>query len=179
MFPEGNELRTDMVNKQGVHQYLKYKKFQVGNQNTRYLVLVSKYSGTAANVLSFAAQNEMKFTLREKCPNTKFFLVRIQENTDQKNSLFGYFSRSVSTFYFDNDPYSGNFGRFDKSGCWFSMCLCANLNGVYRHGKEVKFNAGGIHWSKDSSFNGHGDSLIYTEMKVRCWFLVQEKFQNL
>ena len=27
-----------------------------------------------------------KLTLREKCPNTKFFLVRIQENTDQKKS---------------------------------------------------------------------------------------------
>ena len=40
--------------------------------------------------------------LREKCPNTKFFLVRIflhsvqtQENTIRKNSLFGHFSRSV------------------------------------------------------------------------------------
>ena len=37
-------------------------------------------------------------SLREKCPNTEFFLVRfflysvrIQENTDQKNSAFGHF----------------------------------------------------------------------------------------
>ena len=35
------------------------------------------------------------FALREKCPNTEFFLVRIQENTDQTNSVFGHFSRSV------------------------------------------------------------------------------------
>ena len=34
-------------------------------------------------------------TLREKCPNTEFFLVRIQENTDQKNSVFGHISRSA------------------------------------------------------------------------------------
>ena len=34
--------------------------------------------------------------LREKCPNTEFFfLVRIQENADQKNSVFGNFSRSA------------------------------------------------------------------------------------
>ena len=40
--------------------------------------------------------------LSEKCPNTEFSLVRIflylnwiQENTDQKNSVFGYFSHSV------------------------------------------------------------------------------------
>ena len=52
-------------------------------------------------------------TLREKCPNTEFDLVRIflysiriQENTrTRKNSVFGHFSRSVSldekrcTFY--------------------------------------------------------------------------------
>ena len=41
--------------------------------------------------------------LREKCPNTEFFVVRIfiysirkQENTDQKNSVFGHFLRSVA-----------------------------------------------------------------------------------
>ena len=41
-----------------------------------------------------------KRLLREKCPNTKFFLVRIflysvriQENTGQKNPIFGHFSR--------------------------------------------------------------------------------------
>ena len=34
-------------------------------------------------------------TLREKCPNTVFFLDQIQENTDQKNPLFGHCSRSV------------------------------------------------------------------------------------
>ena len=42
-------------------------------------------------------------TLCKKCPNTEFLLVRIslysvriQENTDQKNSVFRHFSRSVS-----------------------------------------------------------------------------------
>ena len=42
-------------------------------------------------------------SLREKCPNTEFFLVRIflysdliQENTDHKNSVFGNFWRSES-----------------------------------------------------------------------------------
>ena len=40
--------------------------------------------------------------LREKCPNTELFLVciflysmRIQETTDQKNSVFGHFSRNA------------------------------------------------------------------------------------
>ena len=32
---------------------------------------------------------------REKCSNTEFFVVRIQKNTDHKNSVFGNFSRSV------------------------------------------------------------------------------------
>ena len=44
--------------------------------------------------------------LREKCSDTEFFLgrifpysVRMWENTDQKNSVFGNFSRSVSIFF--------------------------------------------------------------------------------
>ena len=47
-------------------------------------------------------------SLREKCPNTELFLVlsalysvRIQENTDQKNSVFGHFSRSGSVGVFN------------------------------------------------------------------------------
>ena len=36
-----------------------------------------------------------KLTMCKKCPNTEFFLVRIQENTDQKNYVFGHFSFSV------------------------------------------------------------------------------------
>ena len=31
-------------------------------------------------------------TLREKCTNIEFFLVRIQQNTDQKKLVFGHFS---------------------------------------------------------------------------------------
>ena len=40
-------------------------------------------------------------SLREKCPNTEFFLIRIflysdwkQENTDQKKPIYGHFLRS-------------------------------------------------------------------------------------
>ena len=36
----------------------------------------------------------IKYSLREKCPKTKFFLVRVQENLDQKKLLFGHFSLS-------------------------------------------------------------------------------------
>ena len=37
--------------------------------------------------------------LHEKRSDTKVFLVRIQENTDQKNFLFGHFSRSVLAIF--------------------------------------------------------------------------------
>ena len=43
----------------------------------------------------FLFHSKNSFTLREKCQNAQFFLVRIQENTDQKNSAFGDFPRSV------------------------------------------------------------------------------------
>ena len=32
----------------------------------------------------FSLLNIWELALREKCPNTEFFLVRMQENTDQK-----------------------------------------------------------------------------------------------
>ena len=37
-------------------------------------------------------------TLRQNCPNTKLFLVQIQENADQNDSVFGHFSRIVNLF---------------------------------------------------------------------------------
>ena len=131
---KGNELRIDMVNWKGVHQYALYKKFQVGNQDTRYMMHVSQHSGTATNIRSFEFHNGMKF----------------------------------STFDSDNDLYAGgNCGREYKSGWWFESCFYNNLNGVYRPGGQVTGRASGIHWSRDSSFNSHEDSLLYTEMKVR------------
>ena len=39
-------------------------------------------------------RHTVRLTLREKCPNTEFFLVWIQEST-RKNSVFGHFSHSV------------------------------------------------------------------------------------
>ena len=36
----------------------------------------------------------MKKAMREKWPNTDFSLVRMQVKTDQKNCVFGHFSRS-------------------------------------------------------------------------------------
>ena len=36
-----------------------------------------------------------RMSLREKCPNTEFFLTRIFPHSDQKNFVLGHFSRSV------------------------------------------------------------------------------------
>ena len=51
--------------------------------------------------MKYFAKTYLKKPPREKCPNTEFFLVRIfqysvriQENMDQKKSLFGHFSCS-------------------------------------------------------------------------------------
>ena len=43
---------------------------------------------------------DIGFALREKCPHTEFFLVRIQSECGKiqtrKNSVFGHFSRNVA-----------------------------------------------------------------------------------
>ena len=49
--------------------------------------------------------DELLLTLREKCPNTVFFQVRISRTRTirkirtRKNSAFGYFSRSASIYH--------------------------------------------------------------------------------
>ena len=47
----------------------------------------------------FMQANIASLSLREKCPNTEFILVRIFPHSDwirtRKNSVFGHFSRSV------------------------------------------------------------------------------------
>ena len=47
----------------------------------------------------------VKFALREKCPNTEFFLVRIQSEyrkiRTRNNSVFGRFSRSIREFIYN------------------------------------------------------------------------------
>ena len=62
------------------------------------LSIIEEHSLKALKIIFFYMQyglsNCPNCTLREKCPNTDFFLVRIQENTGQKNSVFGHFSRS-------------------------------------------------------------------------------------
>ena len=52
----------------------------------------SLFAGQSQNYLLF-------FTLRQKCPCSKFFwfvFSRIREKTDQKNSTYGHFLRSVT-----------------------------------------------------------------------------------
>ena len=55
------------------------------------MLVISKY------LLAF--RNQMLLSLREKCPNTELFLVRIQSECrnirTRNNSVFGHFSRSV------------------------------------------------------------------------------------
>ena len=58
----------------------------------------------------------LALSLHKMCPNTEFFLVRIQENKDQKNSVYGHFSRSVSNFF--------NFSIFILSYSFSYLVFC-------------------------------------------------------
>ena len=58
----------------------------------------NKHNNLQCGFLIFI-RHTVRLTLREKCPNTEFFLVRIQENTDQKNYIFAHFSRSVPEIF--------------------------------------------------------------------------------
>ena len=78
-----------------------------------------------------------KSALREKCPNTEFFLVRIfvysywiQEDTDQKNPVIGHFSRSGAVRHRQKSSYYGkNLANFFNKLNPFE----ANVSFLYLH----------------------------------------------
>ena len=60
VYPRSNELRIDMKNLKGVYQHVKYKEFEIANENRQYLLHVGKYSGTATDELKI--NNGQRFT---------------------------------------------------------------------------------------------------------------------
>ena len=71
----------------------------------------------------------VRITLREKCPNTEFFLVRIQPKygkvRTRKNSLFGHFLLSVNHTSRENFE---NFGLTSQPRNIFGLQSCCQLN---------------------------------------------------
>lgn len=58
LYPRGNEMRIDMKNNKNIKQHAKYKKFQLGNADTRYTLYVDDHTGTATNELMALNKNE-------------------------------------------------------------------------------------------------------------------------
>ena len=86
--------------------------------------LISSGGGAHPFRSTSITQISISFSLHEKCPNTEIFVVRIflyldwmQENTDQKNSVFGHFSRIAYLWW--------NFSL--KSPYYFQKQLCRGV----------------------------------------------------
>ena len=82
-------------------RYLKVKNIVGGRQATKVIVKNSRLTVTRQLVFPTRESNQssmIEYSLREKCPNTDFFLVRIFPHSDwirtRKNSVSGHFSRS-------------------------------------------------------------------------------------
>ena len=58
LYPRGNEMRIDMKNNKNIKQHTKYKKFQIGNEDTRCSLYVNDHTGTATNELMALNTNE-------------------------------------------------------------------------------------------------------------------------
>ena len=77
-------------------------------------------------------------TLREKCPNTAFFLVRIQseygEIRTRKNSVFGHFSHRAMETYYKQKSSIVKYRKFNDVHYvvnTFSMMLFSKISKVY------------------------------------------------
>ena len=101
----------NLVHKTGLYwaRFMRIKKFfhWIFNKGPWEFVSSTEYlfclgSQSFGKFSQFKTNPSVSTSLCEKCPNTEFFLVhiflysvRIQENSDQKNSAFGHFSRSA------------------------------------------------------------------------------------
>ena len=60
LYPKGSQLRVDMTDWEGNTIYAKYSVFQVGNEQTKYRMHVSGYTGDGGD--SFGYHNDQKFS---------------------------------------------------------------------------------------------------------------------
>ena len=102
---------------------------------TGYGDLRSRFSKTLFFMTNFQSSYKLLLfdTLREKCPNTELFLVRIQSKyrkiRTRENSLFGHFSRSEgpfsSCYRFHAFSRKGSFSFVFQQCCKYSIVFIA------------------------------------------------------
>ena len=78
-----------------------FSRIRAESNSRRFCGYTEKCESEKTHILAYFIQS-----LHEKCPNTEFFLVCvflysdwIQENTEQKTTVFGHFSRSDCSAY--------------------------------------------------------------------------------
>ena len=113
------QLRVDMRDFEGNSAYAQYTTFSVGDSASKYILTISRYSGTAGDSLA-----------------------------STQNHPYGHNGYQFSTRDQDNDIYTGSSScsQLFKGGWWYSSCHTSNLNGLY-HGGSHSSNADGVNWS--------------------------------
>ena len=139
LYPRGSELRIDLTNSKNVKRYAKYKKFQIGNADTNYMLHVGDFTGTVTDEL--------------KAHNLKMFSTFDKDND-------GDASASCATRHHGGWWFSGCY-RVNLNGLFYpggDMNIRSNVN--------IKFYQTSIHWFTPN-FSNSDESLIYTEMLIR------------
>ena len=139
LYPRGSELRIDLINWKNVKRYAKYKKFQIGNADTNYMLHVGDFTGTVTDEL--------------KAHNLKMFSTFDKDND-------GDASGSCATRHHGGWWFSGCY-RVNLNGLFYpggDMNIRSNVN--------IKFYQTSIHWFTPN-FSNSDESLIYTEMLIR------------
>ena len=142
LYPRGSELRIDLTNSKNVIRYAKYKKFQIGNADTNYMLHVGDFTGTVTDEL--------------KAHNLKMFSTYDKDNDD--------YSRSCATLHNGGGWWFSGCYRVNLNGLYYpggDMKIRTSLNSI-----DSSFETG-IHWFTPNFNSDGGESLIYTEMLLR------------
>lgn len=97
-----HRLRIDMRDWVGISVYAEYEHFRVGDEASRYALVVGSYSGTAGDSFHYPESYELQ-----------------------------HFQNAFSTRDHDNDNSPMNCAGMLRGGWWFNNCYSSNLNGVY------------------------------------------------
>ncbi|KAJ8033426.1 Fibrinogen-like protein A [Holothuria leucospilota] len=104
------QLRVDVVNRLGDPYYAKYSSFSIGDENARYRLSVSGYSGNAGDAMT-TYNNGRDFTTRDR--------------DNDRNSYY-----NCATHYYYYFYYCGSYCNIN-AGWWFSNCGYSFLNSPY------------------------------------------------
>ncbi|XP_026959897.1 ficolin-1-like [Sagmatias obliquidens] len=156
-----SELRVDLVDFEGNHQFAKYQSFKMAGEAEKYKLVLGAFVGGSAGESPRGAQQWPG--LQHGVWGSREDLLSVLALPLLCDSLTSHNDNAFSTKDQDSDKNTANCAVQYQGAWWYKDCHVSNLNGRYLGGPHESF-ANGINWR---SGKGYNYSYKVSEMKVR------------